>query len=155
MKIFKNKNELEKFLLYKCRNAVYEAEQEVYAIIDSCLNNFYGEYEPAEYIRTKQLFYSLVMSEVKQVGNGYVAEVYFDASKLNYKKGDVLLKSGNYGWATWSNEKVLDVAMTDNLPHGRWRKAEGTPIWTESMRQLGDIYMLLIEKLKKQGIPIK
>ena len=102
----------------------------------------------------------MVRKRTKKVGKGYEAEVYFDVSKLNYDQGLMELKHtpehGMYGWATWDGQKVLDVAMTDNLPHGRYRYADkNEPIWTSSMNELGNIWDLLEVELRKQGIPIK
>lgn len=153
--IIKSQEQLEELLLSKCHKAVAAAEERVYSVIDSFLQNFY-EWEPDEYIRTYQLLHSLVRTGIKKVGNGYEAEVYFDLSKLNYKKGLVKLQSGGYGWSNLSNEEILDVAMTDSFPHGRYTGADNNePIWTSSMNELGNILELLETELKKQGIPIK
>lgn len=155
--VFKNEAQLKKYILDKCKVAIAEAEKEIYQIIDLHLNQFYNEFEPEEYIRTRQLFHSLVRSGVKSTGNGYVAEVYFDASKLNYEQGVMPLKHtpehGRYGWATWDGNKVLDVAMTSGKPHGGY--ASGTAIWNESMAKIGDIGLLLVQKLEANGIPIR
>ena len=149
---FKNEDELK-----KCQNAVAQAEQKIYAEIKSTLAKFYSEFTPEEYIRTNQLLHSLVKSGVKKVGSGYVAEVYFDLSALNYEQGVMPLQHtpehGMYGWATWTGETVLDVAMNSGVPHGGY--AVGTPVWTTSMAKLGDILELLKQKLIAQGIPIK
>lgn len=157
--IFKNEAQLKSFLLAKCHNAIIQAEEKVYSVIDSFLQKFYS-WEPEEYIRTKQLLHSLVRTGVKQVGDGFIAEIYFDASRLSYEQGLTPLKHtaehGKYGWATWDGQKVLDVAMTDNLPHGRYAGADNNePIWTSSMNELGNIWSLLEQELKAQGIPIK
>lgn len=154
--VFKSEEQLKAFVLAKCRNAIVNTEEKVHRIIDSCLEQFYNEFDPEEYIRTQQLLHSLVRSGVKSVGNGFEAEVYFDVGKLNYQTGEVPLQHtpehGMYGYATWSGQKVLDVAMTSGLPHGGY--AGGTAIWTTSMTQLGDILGLLLKELKAQGIPI-
>lgn len=151
--VFKDKKQLENFLLHKCRNAIEKSQEKVYEIIDSCLNTFYGEFTPAEYIRTKRLLYSLVKSDVKQVGNGFVAEVYFDSRLLDYPQGMVQLQSGGFGWATWTGEKVLSVAMEGNKPHGGY--ASGTAVWIKSKEKLGNIYNLLKQKLIEEGIPVR
>lgn len=154
---FENKKQLEQFLLQKCQAAIIDAENKIYADIKSTLAQFYQEFTPEEYIRTNQLLHSLVKSSVKKVGKGYEAEVYFDVSLLNYNQGMTLLKHtpehGMYGWATWTGQKVLDVAMTDGLPHGRYET--GTPIWTVSKKKMGDILKLLEQKLIAHGIPIR
>lgn len=155
--IFKNESQLKGFLLAKCKAAVMSAEEKVHRTIDDCLKNFYSEFTPDEYIRTEQLLHSLVSSGIKSDGNGYKAEIYFDVGKLNYKQGVVPLQHtsehGMYGWATWTGQKVLDVAMTSELPHGG--HASGTAVWTESIQRLGNIIDLLERELKAQGIVVK
>lgn len=153
--IFKSVEALEEYVLAQCRSAVAEAEQEVYEVIDSCLDQFYGEFTPAEYIRTKQLLHSLVRTGVKPVGNGYVAEVYFDVGRLNYEQGVMPLQHtpqhGMYGWASKTGSEVLDMAMHGS--HGGYE--DGTAIWDASIAKLGNIWELLKEKLIANGIPIK
>lgn len=153
--VFKNESQLKSFLLAKCKIAIAQAEERVYQVIDRCLEQYYGEFTPAEYIRTKQLLHSLVKSNVISNGNGYMAEVYFDESKLNYKQGVVPLQHtpqhGRYGWATWGAEEVLDTAM--NGSHGGY--IDGTAVWGTSRAVLGNIYNLLKKELIAQGIPIK
>lgn len=151
--VFKNEEQLKGFLLAKCKDAVISAEEKAHRIIDNCLKQFYSEWEPDEYIRTSQLLHSLVKSGVKQVGNGFEAEVYFDVGALNYQTGIVPLQSGRTGYATWDGETVLKVAMESGVPHGGY--AQGTAIWTESMARLGNICELLKQELVAQGIPIK
>lgn len=153
--IFKSEEQLKSYVLEKCKIAVSNSEQKIHNTIDSFLNNYYGEFKPEEYIRTNQLLHSLVRTGVKSVGNGFEAEVYFDVGKLNYEQGLMPLQHtpehGRYGWATWDGAKVLDTAM--NGSHGGY--VGGTPIWSSSMSQLGDIIGLLLKELKAQGIPIK
>lgn len=154
--IFKNEKQLEKYLLLKCKNAVAESEKKVYDIIDKCLNQYYNEFTPKAYIRTKKLLHSLVKTGIIKTGNGYEAMVYFDESMLDYDQGWIELQNGDFGYATWDGETVLRVAMTGDYggkPHGGY--AYGTPIWTESMKRLGNIFELVKEELIKQGIPIK
>lgn len=148
--VFKNQKQLESFLLQKCQAAVAQAEQKVYQVIDKCLDQYYGEFKPDEYIRTQKLLNSLVKSGVKRDGNGYVAEVYFDEKQLNYQTGVVPTQHGT-GYATWGAEEVLDTAM--NGSHGGY--ISGTAIWGTSQAILGDIYALLRNELIAQGIPLK
>ena len=153
--VFKNEKELKSFLLAKCKDAVAQTEEKVHRTIDSCLQQFYNEFEPEEYIRTSQLLHSLVRSGVKSTGNGYEAEVYFDVGMLNYEKGIVRTKTRT-GWAAWDSETVLNVAMTGDyggLPHGGYK--DGTAIWSESLKRLGNVFELLKRELIAQGVPIK
>lgn len=137
--VFKSEAQLKEFVLAKCSKAVAEAEQKVHSTIDNFLNQFYGEWEPDRYFRTSALAHSLVRTGVKSTGNGFVAEVYFETP--------------SYSTGTWSGETVLSVAMESDLPHGGYMI--GTPVWSASMAELGDIFALLIKALKAQGIPIK
>ena len=149
--VFKNEAQLKAFLLKKCQGTVKASEEKIHKTIDKCLQQFYDEFDPEEYIRTSQLLHSLVRSGVKSTGNGYEAEVYFDVGALNYKTGVVPTQNGT-GYATWSSETVLSVAMESEVPHGGY--VGGTAIWSDSNARLGDIKTLLVHELKKQGVPI-
>ena len=160
---FKSEKQLEKFLLAKCRAAVAGTEQKVHNIIDKCLQQYYNQFEPEEYIRTEQLLHSLVKSSVEPNGkNGYKARVYFDADALNYQNGYVEIQStestGRMGYAAWDTYTILDVTMTGSysgLPHGGY--AKGTAIWSKSeamMQTLGGVYEMLERELRMIGVPI-
>ena len=104
------------------------------------------------------MFDSLEATGVRRSGNQYVssatAEVGFNTP--HYKRGWVPLQSGGFGRASWSDETILNVAMTGSyggLPHGGYE--DGTAIWTESIASLGGrqgIKNLLKQELKKQGL---
>lgn len=153
--LFKSEAELKKYILSRCRKSIVEVEKKIYGIIDSYLKKYYSEFSPKEYIRTEQLLRSLVRTGVKQVGSSFVAEVYFDASALNYEQGMMPLQHtpehGMYGWATWTGDKVLETAMHGS--HGGYKM--GTAIWDKSLTEIGDGHVLLIQALKANGIPIK
>lgn len=152
---FKNEAQLKKFLTDKCAKAVANAEEKIYAELSGNLYQFYTEYEPVEYIRTGALLGALDISPVKRIANQHMsrvaAEVGFNVPK--YQHGWIRLQSGDFGYSWWDDEYVLDVVMTDNLPHGRYHG--GTAIWTKSMKALGGhrgIQRLLRQELKKQGL---
>ena len=148
---FKNETQLKKFLMKKCSNAVANAEKKVHKEFADNLNQFYTEFRPEEYIRTDALYNSLEVTGVKRAGNCVTTEIYF--SPPSYNHGWVPLQSGGYGYSYWTDDYILDVAMTGKLPHGGYEG--GTAIWTESMAKLGGgqgIKNLLIQELKKQGI---
>lgn len=154
--VFKSDKDLEDYVLAQCKKAITNTEQKIHQVIDEHLKMFYGEYDPVEYIRTEQLLHSLVRTGVKRVGKGYEAEVYFDASKLNYPN-PAMGKSGQYHNVKFTNEEILDMTMKGSHggSHGGWR--DGTHIWDDSMNWLGGKNMtkLLLNELKAQGIPIK
>ena len=148
--VFKNEAQLKKILLAKCKSALVQAQDKVYQIINKCLDQYYGEFKPDEYIRTYKLFNSLVKSNIKSVGNGFEAEVYFDEKQLIYQTGVISTQHGT-GYATWGADEVLDTAMHGS--HGGY--IDGTAIWGTSQAVLGDIYALIKKELIAQGIPIK
>lgn len=149
-KVFNNEAELKKFLLEKCKVAVAETENKIYAEIKKTLIQYYQEFTPDEYIRTQQLLHSLVKSNIKKTAYGYEAEVYFDDKLMNYQKGVVPTQHGT-GYATWGADEVLDTAM--NGSHGGY--IDGTAIWGTSRAILGDIYAILVQRLKAQGISVR
>ena len=102
------------------------------------------------YERTYQLLSSLVESRITSTGNGYRAEIYFDASRLDYSMKLVNGKPiPNRGW---SSEKTLNAAMTGS--HGGY--AAGTAIWDESETVLNsDMINILKRSLISAGIPEK
>lgn len=160
--VFKNEKQLEAFLMQKCKAAVAGTERKVHDIIDKCLQQFYNQFEPEEYIRMGQLLHSLVKSGVKPTTNGYEAEVYFDVDGIHYQTGLVEIKStastGRMGRASWDKDTILDVVMTGSysgLPHGG--RAGGTAIWTKSqatIAALGGVIEMLERELKLIGVPI-
>ncbi len=126
--------------------AVTKVEEQVYNEFAGSLNQYYGEFIPAEYIRTGALMGSLDRSGVTGGGGGASAEVFFNTP--GYQTGPIALQSGRTGFATWSGGQVLETAM--NGSHGGY--AGGTAIWADSMAALGDIKGLLIAALKAQGL---
>lgn len=115
--------------------AVAEVEERVYGEFSGNLKKYYGEFTPAEYIRTNALFGSLNRTGVRSGGSGASAEVFFTTP--GYQTGVMQLQStpitGRLGYATWDGGKVLDTAMHGS--HGGF--IGGTAIWDESMSALG------------------
>lgn len=153
--VFKNEAQLKRFLSEKCAKAVDNTKEKIHQEFAGNLNQFYTEFNPEEYIRTGALFNALKVVGVKRVGNQHMnaamAEIYFDTPR--YEHGWVPLQSGNHGYSSWSDEKILNVTMKSMLPHGGYES--GTAIWTESMNKLGGqrgIKNLLKQELKRQGL---
>lgn len=158
--VFKNEKELERFLLAKCQDALLKAQGEVYAIIRKFLDDYYNDYDPELYDRTRQLFNSLVKSRIMPDGNGYKAEVYFDLDKLHYAKFD--WQKGNAP----TGEQVFDAAKQGL--HGAIGDAgggyqfryiagnTGINIWSDPIRELdAKAIDILVDMLRAEGIPIK
>ena len=146
---FKNKSELEEFLLNKSAYALKNAQNIIYDIIQKFVREFYADYSPEMYERTYQLYNSLVKSGVEwNGGTGYTVYVYFDYNSLNYITG-----------AQPSGEQVMDAAAWGF--HGaeglRMVRGEtGVNIWRDPMRYISaEAINILKEKLIEQGIPIK
>jgi len=149
--VFKNEAQLKSFLMKKCNEAVANTQKKIHEEFSGNLSQFYAEYSPEEYIRTGALFDSLEVVGVIQAGNRVEAEVYFITP--SWEHGWVPLQSGNYGYSSWSDEKIMNVAMRGALPHGGYEG--GTRIWTDSMNALGGqrgIKNLLKQELKRQGL---
>lgn len=145
---FSNEAALKAALVAACTKAVAKVEEKVYEEFAGNLNQYYGEFIPAEYIRTDALFGSLEHTGAMSTGNGANARVYFTTP--SYQQGMMPLQHtpehGMYGWATWSGGQVLDTAMHGS--HGGY--VGGTAIWDESMASLGDIKGLLLSAVKAQ-----
>lgn len=139
MPVFYSSKEIENYILSRSKVAIFNAREKIYGVIRNNLERYYGEYKPNSYARTEQLLNSLVRTDVRSIGNGWEAEVYFDASALNYTTG------------TWDGETVLNVSMHGS--HGGY--VPGVAIWDVSMSELGDIISMIAESLRAAGIPVR
>ena len=147
-------------------------QENVYQIINRFVKEYYSEYTPGDYHkqlqidndrlgkptyasmyvyeRTYQLYQSLVKSRVVRSGNGFKAEVYFDADRLDYYfklvNGEQVHNKG------WSEEKTLESAA-----HGyHGGLIAGTAIWDEPIAILDQqSNEMLKRELIKAGIPLK
>ena len=147
---FTNTAQIKAYLMKHMETAVKQAQKKAYDVISTFLKKYYSEFSPSMYERTYQLLSSLVESQITSTGNGYRAEIYFDASRLDYSMKLVNGKPiSNRGW---SAEKTLNAAMTGS--HGGY--AAGTAIWDESEAVLNsDIINILKQSLISSGIPVK
>lgn len=160
MPTFDSIEDMKVYILSRSYTAVRMAQEEAYRIIHQVLDKYYS-WEPEYYNRTERLLRSLVRSNVMSDGNnGVVAEVYFDASELDYLMGWVPLRKPfpngmQEGYATWDAGKVLNAAM-----HGSnsvtWRNP--TRIWDEgvpALKKNKTMIKTLKKELKNAGIPVK
>lgn len=143
---FSNEAALKAALVAAATAAVSQVEKRVHSEFAGNLNQYYGEFTPAEYIRTGALMGSLETTGTMPTGSGASAEIYFTTP--SYQTGLVPLQSGRMGYATWSGGQVLDSAMHGS--HGGY--TGGTAIWDDSMASLGNIEALLIQAIKAQGL---
>lgn len=152
---FKSTDELKSYLLSKMQPAISTAEEKVYQVIDKILAQWYGEYDPVLYERTRQLLHSLVKSNVTPTSNGYEAEVYFDASKLDYSfkyiNGQKYQNQGANG------EDVMQAAMNGGHGATGWKiVVTTTPIWDKSIGLISaEVYDVIKQALISEGIPVK
>ena len=146
---FNSFSELKNYILTHSEVAVDKAKEQAAFIINHFLTTFYKEFTPSMYHRTEQLLNSLVKTDVKFVGNGWVAEVYFDASLMDHASVN---EDTNL-----SEEQILSTAMIGSYPHGGYARATGnTQIWTESMKILStEGIEILKQELIKSGIPVR
>lgn len=153
MPTFNSVAELESYVIQRMKPAVQAVQDKVHKIIQNYLYAFYGEYDPNVYVRTWQVFDSLVKTAVVRKGNGWEGEVYFDLGALNHPT----VSTGKHGEEVvreWSEAKILHSVMV-GATHGEKGPA-GIPVWTTAM---GDISPDWIQWLKQElianGIPVK
>ena len=144
--VFKNETQLKNFLSAKCRNALIKAQEKVYKILDLYMQRFYADYDPELYERTYQLLHSLVKSNIRQNGNEFIAEVYFD---LNY-----MYTTG----ANPSGKQAMDAAAYGGhgaqgllVVYGGNEDAWSTPKAILDAEAIGILKNMLIA----EGIPIR
>lgn len=155
--IIKNEAQLKELLMAKCKNALLKSQEQIYQIINRFIKDFYTEFSPEMYERTYQLYQSLVKSEIVSTGNGYEAHVYFDIGALDHYSHSIRVNGNVYtyeGKHKWSEQQILDTALTGDLPHGG--HAGGTAIWTKALSKLNaEAINTLKRMLISEGIPIK
>ena len=146
--VFKNESQLKSFLLGKCRNAITNAQEKVYRIIDDFVKRFYADYDPIIYQRTNQLLCSLVKSSIRRDGNKFVATVYFDIGSLDYVTG-----------RTPSGGQVMEAAAEGLHGASGLRVVPGNTgvnIWNSPLQILdAEAINILRDMLIAEGIPIK
>ena len=129
----------------KCKNAVAQAENRVYAIIKRFLVEFYQEYDPLVYERTRQFLHSLVKSDVRKTPNGYEAEVYFDLDYM-YETGANPSGEQVMQAAEWGRHGAMGLMVAD---------FKGASVWHEPLEILDvEAINILANMLKAEGIPL-
>jgi len=155
MPVFKNIKELKRDLVKKELIAVKQAQEYVYNLIDNYLQQYYSDYDPTVYERTRQLLHSLVKSNVKRINGGYEASVYFDLSKMDYSYKLVNgIKKPNHGW---SAEATMETAGRGEHG-GKVVVAEGAAIWADPIAIFQHTMInpnKLKEYLEEMGVPLK
>lgn len=155
MASFKNVMEIRRGIVAKEQRAVQKAQQTAYQVIERCLAQYYADYDPKKYIRTKQLYNALVKSAVRKTGSGFQAEVYFDLSSMDYSykiSPNTGMRVPNTGW---SAEATMETA--GRAEHGGALVTEGgTGVWADAIAVFEeDLTHEIARQLKASGIPIK
>lgn len=152
---FKSTDELKSYLLSKIQLTISATEEKIYQVIDKILTQWYGEYDPVLYERTRQLLHSLVKSNVILTANGYEAEIYFDTSKLDYSFK--YINGHKYPHQGASGEDVMQAAMSGGHgASGLKIAATTTPIWDKSIGIINtEVYNTIKQALISEGIPVK
>lgn len=152
--VFKNRNDLLNFLYDKAYDALKSSQNIVYDIIQDYLQQFYDDYDPVLYDRTEQLLRSLVKGDITPSAKGYVAEVYFDLSSLNYvtgnqPTGEQVMKAAAHGLHGAIGSDLLYVDP-------RTKGGSGVGIWNDPLQVLdAEAIRILRDRLIEKGIPIK
>lgn len=155
---YKTTAELKQALLEKSKNALIIFQAKVDEVINRYIKEYYAEYTPAEYIRTYQLYRSIVKSAVEPTGNGFRCSVYLDVDGLNYS----LHQTRSMGDRRQSGEEANIVEGSIHgfhggppAPHGT-KKIYGTDIYGESMEWLdANAIDGLKRAFREAGIPVK
>lgn len=152
---FKNKKQLEEFLLAKCKNALINTQERVYRILEGFMQEYYADYSPELYERTYQLYNSLIKFEITPTINGYETKVGFDIDGLRYMTGaqpsdEQVMKAasiGYHGAIGVSNGVALKFVAGDT----------GTMLWNEQLRVgvQAEALKILKNMIIAEGIPIK
>ena len=150
--VFKTTDELKNYILSRSELAVQETKEKVFKIIFNVVAQYYNEFQPEYYQRTLQLLFSLVDTDARKQGNGFVAEVYFDIGSIDYQEPKKHRKNPD----DWSDEEIINEIMTGGS-HGGYIAPNGnTKVWTESMEILNaELIQILKQELIKNGIPVK
>lgn len=165
--VFKNEEELKRFVLKKCQIALEKTQEKVYEILDRFLNDFYNDYVPSMfyvdwdgkekvktyyYRRTRRLLHSLVKSRVIPSGSGYKAEVYFDYDYLGSRYPDGNQPSGLQVMEAAAQGLHGAIGAEFQYVNGE----TGVGVWNDPVKILDrKAIEMLKDMLIAEGIPIK
>ena len=139
-----NMNELEKALMPVMKGMVDTVAERVYETLNYFLQEYYDDYDPKSYRRTKDFLRSAVKVESKIKGNKVVASVYIDTDSMD-----------NYYNAT--GEQV--VRWANQGLHGGLDTGSKTPhVWDDTMDETvnnGELLRLAVEYLRSKGFSVR
>lgn len=130
------------------KNAAVSAHEEAMYIFEEYVDQYYDEYEPKIYVRTRQLGTERrsyvdrgALYEVRpfkySFGTGYGSVIKFEPRLMNHSKKRMRGANGKiyvYDNSGWSEEKILHEAMVGET-HGGYKNPSGenTPIFTYAL----------------------
>ena len=148
-----SKLQLKLALEEKIGKSMQDLKDDVYKTIDSFLKQFYGEYTPVMYVRTKQFLRSLVATEVVYTEKGFEFKVYIDYSKVNYRQKSVMVNGTIY---TMKNSGLSDEEIMNRNLQGYHGRVKGTSICEKALNELiPNIVSKLKGYMRANGIPVK
>ena len=166
---FSSLDALERYILSRSEVAIKMAQEKVFRLIEDYILKYYTEFSPEVYERTYQLLCSLVKTAVVPSGNGWIAEVYFDSSTLDYHikhlhgkpvaggfehpyvRG-VITPDGTFQNSKGDAEKTLAAAAHGS--HGGY--TSGTAIFDDPVKILNKESRSMLKKaLIDAGIPVR
>lgn len=140
--VFDNTEQLEQHLYQKMLGVIMKIQDYVEEIINGFLQEYYMEYAPSPdgYERTFQFLHSVVKSNIKGTNNGFLAYVYIDYDRLNYKD--------------WTGYEVVYNAGIQG-EHGGVIVKDGTKVWIESLQTIKKYFPDYVKQsCKRYGIPV-
>lgn len=144
--VFNSIDDIKRYIISRSAVAIKQAQEDVFTILENVLMEFYDEYEPVLYERTLQLLCCCVKEDIKSTGNGWEAEVYFDAGMMNYETGSRPSGEQVLEAASWGRHGAMGLAVAD---------FKGTPIYEESANIISNqIYQKIEKALIEAGIPV-
>ncbi len=139
-----NMNQLQAALMPTMAQMVDSLAERVHEALNYFLQEYYDDYDPVSYHRTRDFLYSAVKVEPKVTGNKVAASVYIDTDSMN-----------NYYNAT--GEQV--AAWANQGLHGGLHTGSKTPrVWDDTMDATinnGELLRLAVEYLKRKGFSVK
>ncbi len=119
------------------------------------MENWYNEHTPKEYIRTYQMINALRVGQVKQIGNNYSVELYFDTDAIY--ANEVTDSSWNQHMSLPDKEgNTRDVSewIPYDIEHGQNSKIysyKGIHMMENMSKENLKILQLLVLHLKSKG----
>lgn len=164
--IIKNGKDLDKLFKKIAYKMLSKTRNEIYNAIQQSIKEYYLEYTPSIYKRKYKFLSSLVKTEIKQSGNKLWCEVKIDETYLNYTYPYIGEFNPSYPhdydgrFATgkdvvnWANREFPDDDFSGGNHGFTIDAGRDDGFWDGTLKELGDIILLLKKNLKNQGIKI-